>query len=351
MTVPRAVERSVRTKSSGPGNPTQRKLLGAVAYRAHDLSGMIFGMSKFLKWRVLAGLLLALVALPLVLRNAEWHALDEAARAGTTGAYLQLGEGRVHYEMAGADTAPPVLLVHGFSVPSYIYDPTFAALVSAGHRVIRFDLYGRGTSDRPRGDYDIHRFTRQIDELLATLGVQGPVDLVGLSMGGPIVAAYTIEHPERVRRLVLIDPMASSKDIGPLQWPVLGDYIFRVSVLPGQAAGQLSDFVHPEQFPDWANRYREQMRYFGFGRAILSTIRHVITRDPMPTYRAVGAQRRPVLLIWGEQDQTVPFVLSESVRQALGEHQFLPVADAGHLPHLEHPEVVDPVLLSFLALP
>ncbi len=109
--------------------------------------------------------------------------------------------------------------------------------------------------------------------------------------------------------------------------------------------------MHPERFPKWADRYREQMRYVGFGRAILSSLRHVITRDPMPTYRAVGAQQRPVLLIWGEQDQTVPYALSAGLRQALGEHQFLPVADAGHLPHLERPEVVDPALLSFLASP
>jgi len=308
-------------------------------------------MKKFLSWRVLIGLLLVLVALPLVLRNAEWKALDDAARAGATGAYVQLSEGQVHYEIAGPDTAPPVLLIHGFSVPSYIFDPTFATLVAAGHRVIRFDLYGRGTSDRPRGDYDIQRFTRQIDELLTALKVQGPVDLVGLSMGGAVATAYTVEHPDRVRRLVLIDPMARSRDAGLLRWPLLGDYLFRVSVLPGMAAGQLSDFAHPERFPEWAHRYREQMRYFGFGRAILSTIRHVITRDPMPTYRAVGAQRRPVLLIWGEQDRTVPFALSAALRQALGEHQFLPVADAGHLPHLERPEVVDPVLLTFLASP
>ncbi len=57
------------------------------------------------------------------------------------------------------------------------------------------------------------------------------------------------------------------------------------------------------------------------------------------------------LLIWGEQDRTVPFALSAALRPALGEHQFLPVADAGHLPHLERPKAVDPVLLAFLASP
>jgi pimeloyl-ACP methyl ester carboxylesterase len=117
------------------------------------------------------------------------------------------------------------------------------------------------------------------------------------------------------------------------------------------AAGQATDFVHPERFPDWSERYRAQMRSFGFGRAILSTLREVATRDPLPAYRAVGAQQRPVLLVWGEQDQTVPFALSAGVREALGAHQFLAVADAGHLPHLERPEAVEPVLLEFLRAP
>mgnify|MGYP003482788415 CR=1 FL=1 len=308
-------------------------------------------MRKSRRWPFLLGVLLVIAASPPLLRNSEWRPLDDAARASVPGAYVQLGEGLVHYEQAGPLDGPPVLLVHGFSVPSYIYDPTFAALAAAGHRVIRFDLYGRGHSDRPGGDYGIARYTRQIDELLGALAIEGPVDLVGLSMGGVIAAAYTAEHPARVRRLVLIDPMASARDIGPLRWPLLGEYLFRATVLPGMAAGQASDFVHPERFPDWSERYRQQMRYFGFGRAILSTIRTVATRDPLPDFRAVGAQQRPVLLVWGEQDQTVPYALSGPVREALGAHRFLPVADAGHLPHLERPERVEPALLAFLRTP
>lgn len=308
-------------------------------------------MRKPWKWRYLFGALLVLAALPPLLRNSEWRPLDATARAAAPGAHVQLGEGSVHYQLAGPADGPPVLLVHGFSVPSYIYDPTFSALAAAGHRVIRFDLYGRGSSDRPRGAYDIARYTRQVDELLDALAIEGPVDLVGLSMGGVITASYAAEHPARVRRLVLIDPMASAREIGLLRWPLLGEYLFRVAVLPGMAAGQASDFVHPERFPDWSERYRPQMRYFGFGRAILSTLREVATRDPLAAYRAVGAQQRPVLLVWGEQDQTVPFALSGPVREALGAHRFLAVADAGHLPHLERPDVVEPALLEFLRVP
>lgn len=118
-----------------------------------------------------------------------------------------------------------------------------------------------------------------ITRMRRLLGWRG---LIGLSMGGPIVAACTVEHPERVRRLVLLDPMASTRDPGMLQWPLVGEYLFRVAVLPGMAAGQSSDFAHPERFPGWADRYREQMRYLGFARvsgiAMTSCASTILTR-------------------------------------------------------------------------
>jgi len=59
-----------------------------------------------------------------------------------------------------------VVLVHGFSVASYCWERTVPALVEAGFRVLTFDLYGRGYSDRPDGPYNLDLFVRQIDELL-----------------------------------------------------------------------------------------------------------------------------------------------------------------------------------------
>jgi pimeloyl-ACP methyl ester carboxylesterase len=53
-----------------------------------------------------------------------------------------------HYEVAGPDTAPVVLFASAFSVPGFISDPLFHSLADSGFRVIRFDYYGRGWSDR-----------------------------------------------------------------------------------------------------------------------------------------------------------------------------------------------------------
>src|SRR5271169_4886577 len=91
------------------------------------------------------------------------------------GSYVSLGAGVTHFELAGPPDAPTVVLVHGFSVPYYIWDPTFDALTAAGFRVLRYDLFGRGWSDRPNARYDAEFFDQQLLQLLDALGIRGPV--------------------------------------------------------------------------------------------------------------------------------------------------------------------------------
>jgi len=69
--------------------------------------------------------------------NPEQRTLDDQARnsAGAPGAFVALTDGITHYEAAGPVNGRVALLVHGFSVPSYIWDPTFKALSEAGYRV------------------------------------------------------------------------------------------------------------------------------------------------------------------------------------------------------------------------
>jgi pimeloyl-ACP methyl ester carboxylesterase len=145
-------------------------------------------------------------------KNPETRALDDSARtaAAAPGSYIKLDDGVTHYEAAGPAYGRVAVLVHGFSVPSYIWDPTFAALRDAGYRVIRYDLFGRGLSDRPDAAYDGAFYDKQLDDLLAALKVNGPVDLFGLSFGGYVTAHYASTHPQRIRTLNLVDPSNSS---------------------------------------------------------------------------------------------------------------------------------------------
>ena len=121
----------------------------------------------------------------------ETQELNKEQRALAPGDFIKSSHGLTHYEDSGPRASQTVLLVHGFSVPYYIWGPTFNFLVKNGFRVIRYDLYGRGYSSRPDLAYNRELFLEQIETLLLARDVTEPIHIVGLSMGGPIVADYT----------------------------------------------------------------------------------------------------------------------------------------------------------------
>jgi len=284
------------------------------------------------------------------IRNPEQRDLGAAARQSAPGRFVTLGDGVTHYEVAGPDSGQRVVLVHGFSVPYYIWDSTVTALTAAGFRVARYDQFGRGFSDRPNVPYDADLFDRQLVQLLDSLGWRERVDVVGLSMGGPVSATFATRHPERARSITLVDPAAGPRTIPPVIFrvPILGIALWQGLAVPGMADGQLTDFVEPAKWPDWTDRYRVQMQYRGFGRALLSTLTETKGIELDSVYARVGAIGTRTLLIWGTEDSTVSIKHAESVRKAIPQAQFHPIERAGHLPHMERTDVVNPLLIEFL---
>jgi pimeloyl-ACP methyl ester carboxylesterase len=90
------------------------------------------------------------------------------------------------------------------------------------------------------------------------------------------------------------------------------------------------------------------MRYRGFGRALLSTLREDAGVSLDSVYAQVGALGTPTLLLWGTEDSTVSIVHAPEVRRAIPQARYHPIERAGHLPHMERPDVVNPLLIGFL---
>lgn len=301
-------------------------------------------------------LLIAVLGGFYVVRNPERETLDDIARKSAPGRFIRLSDGVTHYVVDGPDSGRTVVLVHGFSVPLYIWDSTAAALSSAGYRVLRYDEYGRGWSDRPRVDYTADLYDRQLGELLDSLRVGERIDLAGVSMGGWVTATFAGRHANRVRSLVLVDPVApSARPSAPSfsarlrALPIVGSYVFQTTDVPKMADGQSSDFVEPSKFPDWADRYRTQVRFRGFGHALLSTRRAQAKVDLDSVYRTIDRAGTPVLLLWGTEDRTVPIDRSPRVRTAIPRAEFHPIQGVGHLPILERAALTDSLILAFLA--
>jgi len=303
--------------------------------------------------KILLGLaaLMSVAAIVLVVAlqqaNTEFMALDDEARARAPGHFIELTDGRTHYDVAGPESGPVVILVHGFSVPYYIWDTTFAALADSGFRVIRYDLFGRGYSDRPDTNYNGTLFERQIVDLIDALAIGEPVDVIGLSMGGAITVRFAANNPELVRKIVLVDPAHKASPMP--KWPQpIGSILLALTYIPHAADGQMTDFVYPENYPTWVEQYRVQMTYEGFRRAIISTIYHFGTEDHLANYRKVQELGRPVKLIWGVEDQTLDISGADTV-QAVLDVDYMPVEDAGHLPHIEKADIVNPAIVGYLS--
>ena len=304
------------------------------------------------RWIVAVALMVGVVAATggalFVLRSREQLDLDEAVRRATPGQFVRLTDGYTHYEIAGPPTGHVVVLAAGFSVPYYIWDPTFNALAEAGFRVLRYDYYGRGFSDRPDVPYTQAFYVRQLGELLDSLKVSDSVDLAGLSLGGSIVTSFADLFPDRVRSLIYVDPSFRSPSPMPATNPQVWSFLTAIFTERRWADEQLADFLHPERFPDWPARYRVQMQYRGFRRARLSELVSNASVDQREEIERVGKHPRPVLVIWGKQDPQVPIESSAPLLEAMPRGRLVTVEDAGHLPQWEQPAIVNAAIVEFL---
>ncbi len=278
--------------------------------------------------------------------------LDAQARSSLPGEFVELADGVVHYEMGGPVDGQKVVLVHGFVSPYFVWDPNFDALTEAGFRVLRYDLYGRGYSDRPDAVYNLDLYDRQLLNLLSALSIDEPVDLVGLSMGGPIVGTFTDRHPDRVRKLCLMAPAGY-----PVQDPsnpiLSGDPVSEDDLKNAVTDQALIDripnnFYKPENLPQFGEEFRKQMQYEGLNSALLSTLQNVPLHNMEETFARVGRQDRPVILFWGPHDKLLPIANNEKFKEAIPHIEYHAIEDAGHCVNYERPDLVNPPLIEFL---
>ena len=165
------------------------------------------------------------------LQKAETLELDDAAREKAQGSFIDLPAGNTHYELKGEGKL--VVLVHGYSTPYFIYDKLFHRFVADGYKVLRYDLFGRGMSERVKGDYNTALFSRQLEQLTEAVVPGERFILVGTSMGGSITTAFVKRHPDKVEKLILLAPAGMDSFKAPFYMrmckiPGFGKWIFSI---------------------------------------------------------------------------------------------------------------------------
>ena len=268
------------------------------------------------------------------------------------GRMADLSQGRTHYRWNGPLNGPVVVCVHGVTSGSFVWQPLIRSLNMMGFRVLSYDLYGRGYSDAPRGRQSTDFHLRQLTDLLADQNVEGPVTLIGYSMGGTIAARFAATHPDRVERLVLLCTAGFGVKLPRLiRWcarvPVLGDWW--MGVLGGAAMRRdLRGKSYAEDFPNIARAQIADTYRRGYVGAVISSARHCLSTRQDAAHRTIAAAGIPVLAIWGGRDGVIPDTAPGALAVADHHARHGTVDEADHALPFTHVADFIPTLQVFL---
>ena len=299
-------------------------------------------------WVLICLLVLGVAAAPYAAERRRL-VMDDTARADAPGAFIDLKHGRTHYRYFGPQSAPLAVCVHGLTTPSFVFEALAEGLVAKGYRVLVYDHYGRGFSDRPTAAQDREFFVSHLDELLNALGEHEKFLLIGYSMGGAVAAAYTAAFPQRVQQLMLLAPAGMGHELGPLAkfiWmvPAIGDWLFMAGYGRSHRKGTEKERALRSAVPFVVDRQQRELQYRGFLPAVLSSLRHGLRTRAKSDHETIQAAGSKVLAVWGAEDDVIPLSCKEKLARWNPEATQVVVPDVGHsLPYTQPEAVLDVV--------
>jgi pimeloyl-ACP methyl ester carboxylesterase len=277
------------------------------------------------------------------------------------------GQGNI-YARDYAGTGPPFVLLHGFPDNLQIYDELIPYLVAAGRRVVTFDFLGYGASDKPAGaSYSFKQQQDDLEAVVEALHLDKFVP-VGHDAGGTAAIYFSIDHPDRVTSLCLLNTFYAAAPT--IRLPEL------IELFATPSLKALTDAIlqSPEQFA-FVLRFQQERflktlpeeqkasfesilapiinNNFNFGRQagsgpafaqMAAQVFEEVTRNTerLPELEALDI---PVKLIWGDTDLDINTGIAQDF-QSHFKHASLLVLSAGHWPQIDTPEQVAKEMLS-----
>lgn len=262
-----------------------------------------------------------------------------------------------------------VLMFHGKNFSSDYWAPVIAGLTQAGYRVIAPDQIGFGKSSKPDVKYGFDELASTTKSLLNKLGVS-KVSVVANSMGGMVAVRFARLYPQTVSKLVLENPLGLedySRDIPPQT----NDTLLKLEM--AQTEQSYRQFLK-SYFPNWKPEYERFVELYArikngpdYARYSLASVLTYQMIAAQPTVQDLPGLTMPTLLVIGQKDRTVfgrRFAPPEAVRalgnfpelgkkaaQSIPQASLVEIDQAGHVPHVEVPEIFNRAVIEFLASP
>ncbi len=243
----------------------------------------------------------------------------------------------------------PILLIHGFDSSVFEYR-RLLPLLAQTNETWAVDLLGFGFTERvPSLPFSAMAIGSHLYYFWKTL-ISEPVILIGASMGGAAAIDFTLNHPEAVKQLVLIDSagFAVTSNKGKFLIPPLGylatSFLRNPKIRQNISVNAYFDktlasvdaqtcaALHLEM-PNWNQAliaFTKSGGYGGFGKK-LSQI------------------QQQTLILWGKQDRILGTADAEKFKSAIANSQLNWIPDCGHVPHLEKPQITAQHILDFIA--
>ena len=265
--------------------------------------------------------------------------------------YAEIKDIRLYYEMDGEGS--DLVFVHAGCADHRMWDKQFSTF--AGHyRVLRYDMRGYGKSSLSTISFSNRN---DLYELLETLGIQ-EAHFVACSMGSFAVTDFALEHPEKVKSLVLVSPALSGYQYeGQPPQPVL-------DMIEARKAGNLERAAElqaqiwadgPKRNSDQSNReVHELIRQMSLNSLKLQAdiIRETtfLIEEPLtpPAMERLEQIKVPTLIIVGDLDDDTEMAIAEVLTTRINDAQKVIIKEAAHLPNMEKPEEFNQIVLKFL---
>jgi len=252
---------------------------------------------------------------------------------------------RIHYERSGSGF--PLLFIHAGIADSRMWEPQARAWADR-FDMIRPDLRGFGGSELPPMPYSMRL---DLVALLDHLGVER-AHVIGCSMGGTVAIDLALEHPERVKRLVLIASGVSGSDLGKADAALFAD------VEAADKAGDLGA-LNQAEVRLWVDGPR---RPAGSAPAAVRDLVLEMNGSSLqsnwaaaehqslepPAISRLGEIKAPTLVIVGDQDLPHASANADVITSRVPGARRATIKDAAHLPSLERPEEFNRLVLDFL---
>ncbi len=258
-----------------------------------------------------------------------WWVIDESTRAclrleGVRSEYVQLGSFRMHYLVGGQ--GKPLVLVHGLGAMAESWAELMTALMPHGYRIYAVNLLGFGRSARPDADYSIASQAEVLGQFFDSQNL-AQADLGGWSMGGWVALKFALDHPERVRRIILVD------SAGLTFKPPFDLALFR----PANAdqAQQLVALLTPQAARIPRFMARDLVRQMLPTRWVVQRALKSMLAGSDLLDGKLSNIREPVLIVWGKQDAMIPLASGDEMHRQMPQSQLAIFDGCGHMMPVE----------------